>query len=403
MTATSVPAPDHRPIWILPVIILSQFAGTSLWLAGNAVLPDLQNAWNLRPDAVGVVTSAVQFGFILGTLVFAFFTISDRYSPRFIFLVSSFFGALCNLSIVLFGHELSVLLFLRFLTGISLAGIYPVGMKIASGWYRKGLGNALGFLVGALVLGTAFPHLVRGLGHSLSWERVLLFVSCLSASGGVLMAMFVPNGPFLTTGMPFTVTALSSIFGRRDLRSAAFGYFGHMWELYAFYAFVPFMLTAYNGLNPHAALDVSFWSFCIIAAGSVGCAGGGIVSRRFGSARVAFTQLTGSGVLCLFSPFLFHARPEIFLALFILWGILVVGDSPQFSALVAECAPPGLVGSALTITNCIGFAITIVSIQLTGYLTTILRPENLLLPLCIGPLFGIVSLRKVLASSSVSP
>ena len=177
MTAALHDLRGNRPGRILPVIILSQFAGTSLWFASNAIMTDLQTSWGINSNAVSNITSMIQFGFIFGTLFVAFFSISDRFSPRMIFLFSSLFGATCNFLIVVVPRDIATLLALRFLTGIALAGIYPVGMKIASGWYRHGLGNALGFLVGALVLGTAFPHLLRGLEHAFFWQQVLIAVS----------------------------------------------------------------------------------------------------------------------------------------------------------------------------------------------------------------------------------
>ena len=174
-----------RPPWILPAIIFSQFAGTSLWFAGNAVLEDLQLQWSMGNASLSYMTSAVQLGFILGTLCFAFFVIADRFSPRLVYFVCSLLGALSNLLICLVAEGLASLLVFRFLTGFFLAGIYPVGMKIAAGWYQKGLGKALGFLIGALVLGTAFPHLLKGAGHSVPWETVILSVSGIALLGGI--------------------------------------------------------------------------------------------------------------------------------------------------------------------------------------------------------------------------
>lgn len=385
---------DNRPGRILPMIILSQFAGTSLWFASNAIMADLQASWEINSNAVSNITSMIQFGFIFGTLLAAFFSISDRFSPRMIFLFSSLFGAMCNLLILVAPRDIAILLTLRFLTGIALAGIYPVGMKIASGWYRHGLGNALGFLVGALVLGTAFPHLLKGLEHVFHWQEVLIAVSFLAASGGVIMALFVPDGPYLTATASFDRSSLRVIFDQRDLRAAAIGYFGHMWELYAFYAFVPLILSIYVKIHL-VNLNIPFWSFCIIGAGSIGCSAGGIMSKYIGSVRVASMQLWMSGLLCLASPLFFQAQTEFFLGMMILWGIVVVGDSPQFSALVARFAPAGLIGSALTITNSIGFAITIISIQCTGFLINYLPETFLLFPLFVGPLLGVFSMRNI--------
>ena len=380
-----------RPFWILPVIIISEFAGTSLWFATNAIFPDLEKSLQLGSDVVGIVTSAIQLGFIAGTLCFAFFTVADRFSPRMIFAICSFAGALFNIGILSFSHSFSSVLALRFFTGVCLAGIYPVGMKIASGWYREGLGNALGFLVGALVLGTSLPHLLKSVGQGMPWENVTIAISSAAVVGGVLMLLFVPDGPYLLKGTPFNSKALALIFQSKKLRSAAFGYFGHMWELYTFYAFLPVVLSAYGTLH-HLSLDTSFWTFVVIAAGVVGCGAGGLLSEKAGSARVASLQLFCSGLCCLCSPLMFNGSVEIFLGLFVFWGIVVVGDSPQFSALVAKFAPEELVGSALTITNSIGFTITIISIEVVSYASRIVGEKYLFFLLAIGPALGLLSM-----------
>jgi MFS family permease len=392
------PHADHaRPPWILPVIVLSQFAGTSLWFAGNAVLGDLQAAWGLAPAALGYATSAVQLGFIAGTLTFAFFAIADVVSPRIVFFICSVLGALFNVGVYAFGEGLLTLLAFRFLTGFFIAGIYPVGMKIASGWYQRDLGNALGLLVGALVVGTAFPHLLRGVGQTLPWGTVLLAVSGIAVLGGLAMLAFVPDGPHLAKGAKFDPRALAVIFRSRDFRASCFGYFGHMWELYGFYAFVPVLLAAYAASR--GSLNVPLWSFVVIAAGFIGCAAGGLVSLRAGSARVAFTQLAASGACCVLSPLAFNAPAPLFLAFLVFWGIVVVGDSPQFSALNARYAPRQLVGSALTIGNCIGFSITILSIQLLNSLAASVSPAWLFVALAPGPMLGLLALRPLLGDA----
>jgi MFS family permease len=391
-----------RPCRILPVIIISQFAGTSLWFAGNAVLDDLRRQWDLGVDAVGYVTSAVQLGFIAGTLAFAVLAISDRYSPRKVFFLCSLAGALLNLC-VYFADGLRALLVLRFATGFFLAGIYPVGMKIAAGWYRRDLGNAIGFLVGSLVLGTAFPHLLKGLSHALPWETIVVSVSVTAALGGVLMLTLVPDGPYSTSGAKFEPRALAAIFRSPEFRASAFGYFGHMWELYAFWAFVPVVIAAHVAATAGGELNISLSTFWVIAAGAIGCVGGGLASLRLGSARVAFSQLLTSGICCLVSPAFYYAPTPVFLAFLVVWGIAVVGDSPQFSALNAQSAPRELVGSALTIVNCIGFSITIVSIQLLNGLTSVIDPAYLYVPLALGPLVGLAALMPLIRGAYPRP
>ncbi|WP_299460087.1 nitrate/nitrite transporter [uncultured Microscilla sp.] len=376
-------------IWIIPVIVFSQFAGTSLWFAGNAVLPDLQAYLQLSGSQVlGNITSAVQLGFILGTLVFAFFAISDKFSPRRIFLVCALLGAVANMTILWLATNLFSLLLLRFLTGFFLAGIYPIGMKIAAGWYQKSLGKAIGFLVGALVLGTAFPHLLKSIGGALSWKTVLQAVSLIAAVGGAAMYLLVPDGPYISKGAGFNPKVLLQMFRTKDFRCAAFGYFGHMWELYTFWAYVPVILQQYAQAN-HWQANLSWWAFVVIAVGSIGCIVGGVASGKIGSAKIAVIQLGISGLMCLLSPLLFQLSPVSFLALLVIWGITVVGDSPQFSALTAQTAPQAYIGSALTIVNSVGFAITIISIQFVNYLAQLMAPQYIFVTLLIGPLFGL--------------
>jgi len=382
---------EQRAPWILPVIILSQFAGTSLWFAGNAVIGDLQTEWGLLPSSLGYVTSSVQLGFIAGTLFFAFFLISDRFSPRLVFFISSMLGAAANLGIFFLSDGLQSLLIFRFITGFFLAGIYPIGMKIAAGWYKHGLGAALGYLVGALVLGTAFPHLLKSLEYNYEWESVVISVSVISIIGGLLMLIFVPNGPYLSKGTKFNPQAIQIIFKSKALRQAAFGYFGHMWELYTVWTFVP-LLLAYYAKEHGDAINIPLWSFWIIAAGAMGCALGGIISKRTGSKPVAFYQLLASGICCVLSPLIFAAPPELFLVFFLFWGVVVAGDSPQFSALVAMSAPKEYVGSALTIVTSVGFLITVFSIQFINSLVGTIEVKYLMLFLLPGPVFGLISL-----------
>ena len=380
------------PRRILPIIVLAQFAGTSLWFAGNAVLPDLQTDLGLPPNAVGSVTSAVQLGFILGTLVFAFFSLADRISPSRLFWCCAWLGALANLGVFL-ADGLNGLLFFRACTGFFLAGIYPVGMKIASDWFSGKLGSALGWLVGALVLGTAFPHGLRSLTAGLPWEAVMIGTSAVAALGGLVIGVFVPDGPNRKAASQFKPTVLFTMFKVPEFRAAAFGYFGHMWELYTFWAFVPILVAqALAGEG-----SVSGASFGIIAIGALGCIIGGYRALQRGSHRVAATMLVVSGLCCLVSPLLPQLPGWVQLAILVVWGYAVVGDSPQFSTLAARTAPSESVGTALTIMNSLGFAITIFSLQALSA-ARLAYPEAtwhylLLLP---GPVLGLLALRPLL-------
>jgi MFS transporter, DHA1 family, inner membrane transport protein len=389
-------APRH----VLPVLVIAQFAGTSLWFATNAVMPDLQREFGWPAGAVGTLTSALQFGFIAGTLVFALLAVADRFSARRVFLACSLLGAACTVGAWWMVQHFTALLLWRVATGVCLAGIYPVGMKIAASWFPRGLGNALGLLIGALVLGSASAHALRGLsalGAGLPWASVMLGVAALAAAGGALLFLALPEPPASAARRTSTLewSALATMWTDRKVRASVLGYFGHMWELYTLWVLVPLILA--QRLRGAA---LSFAAFGVLALGALGCIGGGWAASRFGSARVAAVQLAASGLCCLLSPWMLHAAAPWFALWLALWGITVVGDSPQFSALTASNAPPQAVGSVLTLTNSIGFAISIVSILLFASLAEYHALERLLPWLGIGPVLGVWAMRPLLKGAA---
>ena len=380
------------PKRILPILVLAQFAGTSLWFAVNAVMPDLQQQMGWPASAVGRLTSALQLGFIVGTLVFALLAIADRFSSRRVFLFCALAGALCTLGAMMRIAFFTELLLWRAATGFFLAGIYPVGMKIASQWFPEGLGVALGWLVGALVLGSASAHGIRALSVELPWSTVMISVALLAAAGGLILFMVIPEPPNYTASTKkLEWQALATIWTDWRVRASVLGYFGHMWELYTFWVLVPLILA--TQLNGQA---LSFAAFVVLGIGAVGCIGGGWLAKRWGSARVATLQLSMSGICCLLAPWLMSAPLIWFLLWLAIWGMTAAGDSPQFSTLTASNAPKQAVGSVLTLTNCIGFALSIVSIELFTSLAQEHQLASLLPWLGIGPLLGIVAMRPLL-------
>ena len=380
---------------ILPIIVIAQFLCTSLWFAGNSIITDMARELNLDDHFLAHLTSAIQFGFIVGTLVFAIFTISDRYTPSKVFFFSSILAGLFNLGLCIHHIDATQVLLFRFLTGFFLAGIYPVGMKIASDYYQSGLGKSLGFLVGALVLGTAFPHLLKTLIVGFPWKYVLYTTTILSALGGLSILLFVPNGPFRKSGQKMKLTSFLSGFKNPNFRVFSIGYFGHMWELYSFWAFVPLMLLAYNKHYPLTNLNVPFFSFLIIASGGLACVISGIVSQYFGVKNIAILSLSISCLCCIVSPlFLFSNSTFFFLCFLFVWGITVIADSPLFSTLVAQSAPEESRGSSITIINSIGFSITVISIQFINMLSDKIDAQYIYLFLAIGPFLSLMGLRN---------
>ncbi|GIZ08474.1 MFS transporter [Flavobacterium sp. UMI-01] len=379
---------------ILFLIILGQFLCTSLWFAGNAILPDLILKLGVTDAFLAHSTSTIQLGFITGTLCFAILSIADRYSPSLVFLISAFVGAFFNLGITLPYLTPTLVLTCRFLTGFFLAGIYPVGIKIAADYYKEELGKSLGYLVGALVLGTAFPHLLKSFSFHFTWQYVVFITSFLACVGGFLVYAWVPDGPYRTKSTSFQVKAIFSAFQNKELSAAAVGYFGHMWELYAFWTFVPVMIHNYNSIHSTIINATSLLSFLVIASGSLACAISGHLSHYIGTKKLSQIILFLSATCCVISPlFLQMDSSKWFLAFLFFWSFVVIADSPLFSTLIAQKAPPDIKGSVVTLVNCIGFFITIVSIQLLSYFLNSSNQNYLFTILAIGPFIGLYFLK----------
>ncbi|MDN3204649.1 MFS transporter [Algoriphagus sediminis] len=374
----------------LILIVLAQFLGTSVWFAGNAAIPQFEHILGMD-NLTSTLTSLVQIGFISGSLIFAIFSVPDRFSPSSVFLASSLLTAFANIIPNFLEPNLEVLYFSRFSVGFFLAGIYPVGMKIASDYFDKGLGVALGLLVGALVMGTAFPYLLGGLALEISWTVIFFSTSFLAVTGGIILGFFVPDGPFRKPMPNFDLRLIPKLFKIPSLRKAAFGYFGHMWELYTFWAFAPLLITY---LNQESGTNISplLLAFCVVASGGLSCVAGGYLARSTTSKFVASLALFGSGLSCILLLVIPTTTPIIWIFLLIFWGISVTADSPQLSTLVAQSVPQEYKGTALTMVNSLGFGITVISLFILESQIEKIGIIAAMSLLAIGPLVGFLSL-----------
>ena len=407
MASDAKPAALGRVRGALALVVVAQWLGTSLWFSPSGVADGLMARLAIDSVAFAWLIAATQLGFIAGTVGFAATGGADRFAASRIFTVSCIVGAAANAALVAPGVDFVAAWLLRFAVGLALAGIYPLGMKMIVQWVGARPATALGWLVGMLTLGTAMPHGIRASDAAWPWQAVVLASSALAIAGAVVVHLLGdgPHGAAPARGGRLRSGAgVREAFAVPGFRASALAYFGHMWELYAFWSVVPWLcrpIAAELALRFGAerAPSVALLSFAVIGVGALGCIVGGHWSRRIGSARVAGLALAGSGAMCLVYPLLPEHGVALRLAALLFWGVCVVADSPQFSALSAQNAPPQWLGSALVAQNGIGFAITVASIVLVNRALPAWGAHAFWL-LAPGPLLGLWALRPLLARAA---
>ncbi len=380
----------------LATIAVGQLFALSLWFSASAVAPQLRDLWSLSTGQEAGLTLAVQLGFVVGALLSALFNLADVVPSRRLFLVSAFGGAVANLGLLFMSEStVTFTLGLRFMTGVFLAGVYPAGLKVMSGWFKTGRGMALGVLVGALTLGSASPHLVRGLG--LEWQGVVIAASVFTLIAAAMMTR-VGDGPYEIPAQRFRWQQLGIVVRNGGGRLSTYGYLGHMWELYAMWTWTAAFLAASAAASGRSYGSIPLITFAVIGVGGLGSWWAGSLADRLGRTRVAGGAMAVSGTCAALTPVVFGMAPWVVVPVMLVWGLTVIADSAQFSTMVTETAEDAVRGTALTLQTAVGFLLTLVTIRWVPAIAESVSWRWAFPVLAVGPALGVLAMVRLARS-----
>ncbi|WP_439600385.1 MFS transporter [Devosia sp.] len=387
MTDKPTAAAWRMLVLLTGAVILSM----TTWFSATAILPQLTAQWQLSGLAQTWMTNGVQLGFVAGALSLSLVNLPDIAPLRLLMGIAAALAAVFNLALLL-APSAEVAIALRFLTGLALAGVYPPALKLVATWFVRGRGLAMGTMIGGLTLGSAFPHLLRALFAGLDWRFVVATASGLTLGGAIVFLALVREGPYPFSRAVFDPRQIGRVVRNRAVALANLGYFGHMWELYAAWGWFLAFASAASVTSAMSPAGISLLVFGVVASGIVGCLIGGVLADRIGRTATTIIMMTLSGLCALAIGLSFDGPLWLFVGLAVLWGMTIIADSAQFSAMTTEVGDSDLIGTALAFQLGIGFALTIVSLTVVPMLAAAIGWQWAFVILAPGPLIGIVAM-----------
>jgi MFS family permease len=389
LTTSLTSAPDSLRWKVLAILAIAIVLSLTTWFSATAITPELKREWDLSPFILSWLTIGVQIGFVCGALAASLVNLPDIVRLNQLMALSALLAAAANASLLL-AHGPMAAIAARVVTGFALAGVYPPALKLVSTWFNRDRGLALGMVIAALTLGSSMPHLFRSLSSAVDWRFVVKMSTLTTSVGAALFFFFAREGPYPFGRALFNPHQAGAVFRDRNLLLANLGYFGHMWELYAMWAWLlVYVNQALAAQHLAVAGRASFLTFVAIGIGTVGCILGGILSDRIGRTLTTAGMMAVSGACALAIGLAFDGPAWLFITILVIWGIAVIGDSAQFSAMVTELSDQRFVGTALSVQLGLGFALTVAAIWLMPRMADFLGSWRwAFLMLVPGPLIG---------------
>lgn len=379
----------------LLILLLCEIGAMAVWFSSVSVVATIQRTQVIPALDQALLTSSVQCGFVVGTIISALLSLADRYDPRRLFMASALTAALATGLLAVLPPVGFAVFLLRFITGMCMAGVYPVGMRLAVTWAQRDMGLLIGMLVAGLTFGSASPHLLAALG-GIEWRAIYAAAAACAALSGIGI-LFCGLGPNMARSSRIDFNCMAQAWRNPAIRLANLGYLGHMWELYAMWAWLAaFLAASFTAAGMERADHfASLWTFTAIAVGAAGAAGGGWLADRFGRTTLTIAAMATSSACALLIAFLFGLTPWLVVVVALIWGVSVIADSAQFSASVAELGEASMTGTLLTVQTCAGFLLTLVSIHLVPEVVAWMGWRAGFCMLAIGPALGCIAMYRL--------